>query len=105
MLFVDLHQHGYLIGEIFFGLWLLPLGYLIYTSGLFPKTLGVLAMIGCLGYLLDVGAAFSSPTLESGAGPIVLVPTAVAEISLVLWLLVKGATTPSESLRTEMSTP
>jgi hypothetical protein len=103
MLFVDLHRHGYLIAEIFFGLWLLPLGYLLYISDWFPKTLGVLSMIGCLGYLLDVGATFTSPTLESGIGPIGLVPTAVAEVSVVLWLLIRGAKT-APSLRPETST-
>jgi hypothetical protein len=98
LLFVDLHRHGYLIAEIFFGLWLLPLGYLLCTSGYFPRTLGVLSMIGCVGYLLDVGAAFTSPTLESGIGPVVLVPTAVAEVSVVLWLLIRGARVDDQRL-------
>jgi hypothetical protein len=45
----ELHRHGYLTAQIFFGLWLLPLGYLVYKSGMFPRALGVLLMAGCFG--------------------------------------------------------
>jgi Domain of unknown function (DUF4386) len=36
MMFLDLHGHGYTIAQVFFGLWLLPLGYLIRQSGMSP---------------------------------------------------------------------
>ncbi|MCD4844290.1 MAG: DUF4386 domain-containing protein [Methanosarcinales archaeon] len=53
MLFLNLHKYGYFIAQIFFGLWLLPLGYLIFKSGYFPKILGILVMIACFGHLLE----------------------------------------------------
>lgn len=37
MLVLDIHNYGFLIAQIFFGLWLVPLGYLVYRSGMFPK--------------------------------------------------------------------
>jgi Domain of unknown function (DUF4386) len=90
MLFLDLHKHGYLIAQIFFGLWLLPLGYLVFTSAYFPRALGVLLMLGCFGYLADLVAILSSPSFESSLSPFLLAPAVLAEGSFILWLLVKG---------------
>ena len=42
LLLVDMQHNGYVIDTLFFGLWLLPLGYLVIRSGYFPKALGVL---------------------------------------------------------------
>ena len=47
LLFMNLQKQNYYAGQIFFGLWLLPLGFLVYRSGWFPKWLGVLLAIGC----------------------------------------------------------
>ena len=52
MFFLDLHEYGVFIASIFCGLWLLPLGYLVFKSGYIPRILGVLLMIGCFGYLI-----------------------------------------------------
>ena len=46
LLLLDTQHYGYLIAQIFFGLWLVPLGYLAYKSGWFPKALGVLLVVG-----------------------------------------------------------
>jgi uncharacterized protein DUF4386 len=46
LLVLDMHHYGFLIAEIFFGLWLVPLGYRASTSGLFPKALGVVLIVG-----------------------------------------------------------
>jgi hypothetical protein len=46
MLLMDSHHYGFLIAQIFFGLWLVPQGYLAYTSALFPKALGVVLIVG-----------------------------------------------------------
>jgi hypothetical protein len=92
LLFLDLHRRGYLIAQIFFGLWLLPLGFLVYKSGYFPRVLGIMLMIGCFGYLADLVAVSSSPDLESSLSPYLALPAGLAEIAFMLWLLVKGAT-------------
>lgn len=86
MMFLDLHHAGYVIAQVFFGLWLLPLGYLIYRSGFIPKFVGVLLMIACLGYLVDVATFFLVP----GFGPTFSLVTFVGEPVLLLWLLVRG---------------
>src|SRR5438270_6330482 len=46
LLLLDTQHYGIFIAQIFFGLWLVPLGYLAYKSGLFPKALGVLLVVG-----------------------------------------------------------
>ncbi|WP_432971922.1 DUF4386 domain-containing protein [Dactylosporangium sp. CA-233914] len=77
--YMDVFAQGYLVGQIFFGLWLLPLGLVIYRSGLMPRALGVLVMLGCVGYLGDL--------LRTPASPVLLVLPVVGEVALVLWLL------------------
>ena len=77
--FFQLHGHGYLIAQIFFGLWLLPLGYLVYRSGFFPRVLGVLLMLGCVGYLADLVAIYVSPSFDSPLSMVLVLPAALGE--------------------------
>lgn len=90
MLFLDLHAYGYLVAGAFFGLWLLPLGYLLFRSGYAPRALGVLVMVGSFGYVADLVARVLFPVAGETLGPVVVLPSALAELSLTLWLLVKG---------------
>jgi hypothetical protein len=89
-LFAEMHGAGYLIAQVFFGLWLLPLGYLVVRSGWFPKAIGVLLIAGCFGYLIDTFVQFLAPSVADGFGAVVLVPAAIGELAFVAWLLVKG---------------
>ena len=93
MLFLNLHKYGYTIAQIFFGLWLLPLGYLIFKSGYFPKILGILVMIACFGHLLEFFQIFLFPGYEVIAYP-GLVAAMIGEFSFFFWLLIKGAKIP-----------
>lgn len=90
MFFLDMHSHGYLIAQIFFGLWLFPLGYLVFKSGFLPKIIGVLLMIGCCGYLIDFFIASLFPDATSTISEIITLPADLGEFSLCLWLLIKG---------------
>src|SRR5262249_42376599 len=62
--FLELHALGIQIAGLFWGLWLFPMGYLVYRSGFLPKVLGILLMIGCAGYLVDSVAALLAPGLH-----------------------------------------
>jgi len=88
MFFLDLHKHGGLVGAIFWGLWLFPLGFLVFKSGFFPKLLGVLLMIGCLGWLMVPLQRFLFPSY--GAMAYSRFAAHIAELSWTLWLLVMG---------------
>jgi hypothetical protein len=95
LLMLDLHHYGYLLTQVFFGLWLLPMGYLVYRSGMIPRVIGVLLAVGCIGYLVDTFARLSAPDVGAALSPYVIAPAAVAELSMVLWLLVKGVKAPA----------
>jgi hypothetical protein len=85
-LFLDLHKLGISIAGIFWGLWLFPMGYLVFKSGFLPRILGVLLIIGCFGYLIESFAAFLLPTYEVN----IALFTFWGEVLLPLWLLIKG---------------
>jgi len=96
LLLVDTQHYGILIAQIFFGLWLVPLGYLAYRSGWFPKALGVALIVGGACYLVDTLAAFLVPDVGKAIHSYVTTPSAIAEISMVVYLLVIGVKTPKE---------
>jgi hypothetical protein len=89
VLVLNLHDHGILIAQVFFGLWLLPLGYLVFKSGQLPRILGILLMIGCFGYLIGSVQYFLFPNYEVITYPGLAVAT-IAEFLLPAWLLIKG---------------
>jgi hypothetical protein len=90
LLLLDIQHYGYLIAQIFFGLWLVPLGYLAYRSGMFPRALGVLLVVGGVSYLVDMVALFLVPEFGAAVSAFVTIPPAVAELWMVGYLLVKG---------------
>jgi hypothetical protein len=61
MFFLDLYDRGVIIAGVFWGLWLFPLGYLVFKSSFLPRILGVLLLIGGLGYVIDTVAFFLLP--------------------------------------------
>jgi Domain of unknown function (DUF4386) len=89
-LFTEMHANGYLIAQIFFGLWLWPLGYLALRSGWVPRALGWLLIVGAAGYIADTFALFVWPDLPAAVDGLLVLPSAVAELWMVLWLLVKA---------------
>ncbi len=93
LLLLDTQHYGLLIAQIFFGLWLIPLGYLAYTSGLFPKALGIVLIVGGACYLVDLLAAFVVPDIGQKIHTFIVIPSAIAEISTVVYLLVVGVKT------------
>jgi hypothetical protein len=90
LLLLDTQHYGTLIAQVFFGLWLVPLGYLAHQSGLFPRWLAALLILGGVCYLADLLAAFLAPDLGQRIHALVIIPSAIAEISMVLYLLVIG---------------
>jgi hypothetical protein len=84
--FLDLHKYGVGIASIFWGLWLFPMGYLVFKSGFLPRIIGILLMIGCFGYLIDFCVMVLLPNLEVTVSQF----TFIGELLLPLWLLIKG---------------
>lgn len=90
MLSVRSHTAGFNIALIFFGVECVILGYLIFRAGYMPRAIGVLMQLagGC--YLINCFAFILSPPLSSRIVPAILIPCLIGELSLALWLLVKG---------------
>lgn len=95
LILLDIQHYGTLAAQVFFGLWLAPLGYLAYKSGLFPKALGVALIAATVCYLADLLAAFLIPDFAKQFHPFVVIVPAVAEIWMVLYLLLKGVRAPA----------
>lgn len=85
-LFLNLHEHGVFIAQIFWGLWLFPMGYLIFKSNFLPKALGILMIIGGFGYLVDSFVYFIFPDFDVTVSEF----TFLGELLLPLWLMFKG---------------
>ena len=83
---LDMHDDGIRIASIFWGLWLFPLGYLVFKSGFLPKILGLLLIVGCFGYLIDFFMPFFFPDFAVTVSQF----TFIGELVFPLWLLIKG---------------
>lgn len=92
MLFLDLNTQGITIASIFWGLWLFPLGYLIYKSGYFPKIIGIAVLIGGIGYTLGSFIKLLMPDLK--VLPSIFEYMTFSEIVFLGWLLIRGAKLP-----------
>jgi Domain of unknown function (DUF4386) len=90
-LFLDLHHQLDLANEIFWGLWLIPFGLLVYRSRFLPRILGVWLIIACFGYLALSLTGLLFPDYEDQVSNIAQ-PLLLAELAIMLWLLIMGAT-------------
>ena len=96
-LFIRLHSQGNLINEIFWGLWLFPFGLLVFRSGFLPRFIGVWLMVNCFGWVvLSITALFFPPYYETAFR--MAQPVLFGELVIMLWLLIKGAKVPAESV-------
>jgi uncharacterized protein DUF4386 len=105
LLMLDAQHYGLLIAQIFFGLWLAPLGYLAYRSGWFPKTLAVVLVAACASYLVDFLAAFLVPDIGKAIHGFAAILPAIAEPSMVLYLLIVGVRTEAPVVRSAAPVP
>lgn len=90
LLLLDMQHYGTLIAQVFFGLWLIPLGFLANKSEMFPKWLGSILILGGVCYIIDLCTAFIFPEFGLKIHGFVVLPCAVSEISMVLYLLLVG---------------
>src|SRR5439155_9002207 len=90
MLFLKLHGQGFVVAELFWGLWLFPLGLLVYGSRFLPRFLGIwLAFAGFAWVILSL-TGILLPQYQDKLNTY-LQPAIVGEIAFMLWLLIRGA--------------
>ena len=85
------YGHGLRVASLFWGLWLLPFGWLVLRSGRLPRVLGLLLMFGGIGYVAQVFGGLVPAISESALLRYARMPAAFGEIGSCLWLLVFGA--------------
>ncbi len=90
MTLIKAHDYGILLLELFMGLWLLPLGQLVYKSGFIPRIIGVLLIIAGIGYIIDSLAFTLFPYCSRFTQPVAFTFSGIGEFSIVLLLLIKG---------------
>lgn len=92
MLFLDAHQYGVYVWQLFFALHLVALGYLVFKSGYIPKVLGAMMLIGGFGYAFEGLQSMFLPdsAVASYAVIALLVVATVGELAFTFWLLIKG---------------
>ncbi|MEQ9187837.1 MAG: DUF4386 domain-containing protein [Cryomorphaceae bacterium] len=85
---LDSYHHGMTISSIFWGLWLTPLGWLAYTSGFFPKFIGISVLVASAGYLLSSFVTIVAPELSLTSS--ILEFMTFGELIFILWLVGMG---------------
>jgi Domain of unknown function (DUF4386) len=90
MVFLRMHRQGVLVNEVFWGLWLLPFGLLVYRSGFLPRILGVWLMLNCFAYLATSVTGLMWPQYEERVSNWVF-PLMLGEVAIMLWLIIMGA--------------
>jgi hypothetical protein len=90
MLFLNLHHQLDLANAIFWGLWLIPFGLLVYRSRFLPRFLGVWLMIGCVGWLAFSITGLLAPGQEDKVFTFGQ-PFMLGEVATMLWLVIMGA--------------
>jgi Domain of unknown function (DUF4386) len=94
MLFLNLHHHGFVVAEIFWGLWLFPLGLLVYRSRFLPRFLGVWLAIGGFANVILSLTGILLPQYQDKVFTYSQ-PAFFGEVALMLWLVIKGARPPA----------
>lgn len=102
MLLLKSYSNGIAVVQIFWGLWLFPLGYLIFKSAYLPRILGILLMLGCFGYLTRFFAHFLFPEVDIPS--IVSKPASIGEIGTCVWLLIMGIKEKRNKINAEIET-
>jgi len=87
------------IASLFWGLWLLPFGYLVLRSGRIPRVLGLLLVLGGIGYVAVVCADLAAVATDSIVFRALRMAAAAGEIGSGLWLLAFGARLPRGGVR------
>ncbi|WP_208925577.1 DUF4386 domain-containing protein, partial [Desulfitobacterium hafniense] len=90
VLFFQLRQYGIVIAGIFWGLWLLPMGYLVYKSNFLPKALGIVLIIASFFYVCDSFLSLGIPGYGETLSAAVMKIPLYGELLFPLWLLFKG---------------
>jgi hypothetical protein len=89
LFFLRLHNQGLALAQIFWGLWLFPLGIAVIRSGFIPRFVGIAVMIAGFGYVISSSVSLFLPASAQGIGQLAMI-LGVGELAF-FWLLIWGA--------------
>ena len=93
MLFLKISDYGSIVLETFWGLWLLPFGLLVYKSSFIPRILGVFLILDGIALILHSFTTLLLPEYQTVVRQFAIPFWTLGEISIMLWLLIKGVKT------------
>ena len=93
MLFFKINEYGSFVLKTFWGLWLLPFGYLVYKSGFIPRVFGIFLILNGIAYIIPSFTTLLFPNYANIVSQFALPFWVLGEISIMLWLLIKGVRT------------
>jgi hypothetical protein len=96
--------HFWGVGAIFFGLWLIPMGWLARRSGWLPSLLGPILIWGGVGYVLSAFVTYIFPDADTVAG-VMTMPATVGEFWILGYLIIRGIRDGSECPTVSVSNP
>jgi len=89
LMLYDVNAASWNAGGLFFGLWLIPMGWLTLRSRSMPRVLGWILVVGGVGYVLSTFVNLLAPG-ASGLAGVLSLPATVGEVWMVGYLLIKG---------------
>jgi hypothetical protein len=89
MFFLNLGGSGNMILTLFYGVWLFPLGYLVFKSGFLPRILGILLLLDGLSLMICFIQLCLFPAYQKLTYPLYPIMF-IAEFGLAIWLIIKG---------------
>lgn len=89
-LLYELSSNAWGVGNLFFGLWLIPMGHVIMSSGRMPRWLGVILIIGGVGYLVSGLVGYGFPSAPTWLVDGLVYPATIAEFWMIGYLLLIG---------------
>lgn len=96
-MFIHLNIIGVHVVEIFWGLWLFPLSYLVYQSNFFPRIIAFLLFISGGGYLVGSFTYLINPGIYGVIEKYLSIPESLGELVMLFWLLIKGVSIPKKN--------
>jgi len=99
--FVKFASYSGQMVTFYWGLWLIPLGLLVYKSGFIPRIFGILLLINGLGYMISSMTYVLYPDSFESVSKLVYPTYFAGEVPFIFWLMIKGVNTKAKQDKRE----
>lgn len=88
LVFQNIISNAWGIGGLFFGLWLLPMGYIVIKSKRMPVWLGRIIILGGIGYLISTFIRYAG--IDFSFNRFLMLPATIGEFWMIGYLSIFG---------------